>query len=75
MDPKKKNFNDLRNPESLRDFLLTKAHAKLAHSMGSRYADAAKFCWEKARAVEGYESWQYQQVIRNSVLSSLQSPI
>jgi hypothetical protein len=74
MDPKRKNFNDLRNPESLREFLLTKAQAKLAHSMGSSYADAASFCWGKARGLESYESWQYQQVIRTSVLSPLQNP-
>jgi hypothetical protein len=70
MDSRGKYFESIKDPEKLRDFLLTSAHAKLAHSAGSAYANATKFCWER-RDWAVYEDWQVQRLVRDEVLKPL----
>jgi hypothetical protein len=66
MDGSQKSFENVKNPERLRDNLLEIARTKLAHSAGSRYSEAVAFCLER-REWEVDEPWQTQRLVRQKV--------
>lgn len=71
MDSKRRNFEYIRDPEKLRDTLLGSAYAQLAHAAGTKYADAARVCFER-RNWSALKEWQYQRAIRTEVLGGVQ---
>lgn len=72
MDKKQKGWEDIANPESLRQFLLRATTQKLAHAAGSKYADAVTVCLEDRNWLE-YEDWQIHRLVRQEVFGPLQA--
>ncbi len=72
MDSKGSGFDYIRDPETLRDFLLAKASAKLAHAAGTKYAEAVRICFDRT-AWKGYENWASQRIIRDKVIGPIAS--
>lgn len=70
MDSEKKKFAYIKDPERLRDFLLSEALEKLAHYTGTTYAASVRVCLER-RDWENMEEWQIQRVIRGEILEGL----
>ena len=68
MDNKRKNFDYIKDPETLRDILIKTARSKLAHSAGKRYANAAIACLERETRKD-YEDWEFQNHIRERIYS------
>jgi hypothetical protein len=72
MGRKSKDFENIKNPENLRDSLLGSGYVQLAHCTGTKYAKAARFCLERReRGWDALEEWQFQRVIRENVLNPL----
>jgi hypothetical protein len=70
MDGSRKNFENIKNPEKLRDTMLTICKSKLAHSVGSKYSRAVITCLEK-REWNKLERWEAQKLVREQVLQPL----
>ncbi|KAF2735737.1 hypothetical protein EJ04DRAFT_511528 [Polyplosphaeria fusca] len=71
MDPTKSEFENIKHPQRLREFLLSKAMDRLAHYAGTKYAASVRACLEKRDWV-GMEEWQIQGFIRANVLAGLE---
>jgi hypothetical protein len=72
MDNRKKGFEYIKDPEVLREYLLSKALNLVAHYAGSDFASAVRACLEK-RDWERLDEWQIQQTIREEVLARLKT--
>jgi hypothetical protein len=70
MDSKKKNFEWIKDPEHLREHMLSKTLDRLAHYAGTSYASAVRVCLQKEQW-EGMEEWQLQREVRENVLARL----
>jgi hypothetical protein len=64
MDNKRNNFEDVRDPEVLRSYLLRVAADKLFHAAGKKYADVVRVRLEK-KDWAVYDGWQSQKIIRH----------
>ncbi|KAI9653541.1 MAG: hypothetical protein M1821_007049 [Bathelium mastoideum] len=72
MDQTRKGFENIRDPEKLRDFLLGTCHTQLRHYTGSVYATAARTCVDRREAEwMALDEWQMQRMIRTEILSHL----
>lgn len=72
MDGKQKGFSYVKDPEELRKFFLTSAHAKLTHAAGIKYADAMKSCFEHGKWMAP-EGWEVRNSMREQVANSIRS--
>lgn len=70
MDDKRKGFEGIRNPESLRDLLLGAANERLAHAAGTKYSEAVQVCLSRTDWSQ-YEDWQSQRLVREKVFEPL----
>ena len=70
LDPEKKSFSKIEDPEKLRDIFLELSRSKLAHTAGSRYALAVENCLLRSISDQKNE-WHLQRYVRNQVLSNL----
>jgi hypothetical protein len=66
LDPEKKGFSKVHNPEKLRDILLDVCSKKLAHTMGSRYAKDTEDCLVRGLG-DGLDTWQFQRHVRGRI--------
>ena len=74
MDRTGKSFENVKDPEKLRDFLLWSCYAQLAHYTGSSYATAARTCVDRREAHwMTLDEWQMQRTIRTEILIPLQN--
>ncbi len=74
MDGTRQNFENVKNPEKLRDHLLNIVQTKLAHSAGSRYSEAVAFLLNR-REWRLDEPWQAQRLVRQRVWQPLMTGI
>lgn len=70
LDPEKKGFSRIADPEKLRSVLLNLCKDKLCHVMGRRYAKATDTCLTRGLG-DGLEDWQFQRYIRDQVVGKL----
>lgn len=71
MDGKRKDFGYIRDPETLREFLLDRVVERVAHATGTKYGSAVQFCLAK-QDWSNLEQWQSQRLVRENVLDILQ---
>jgi hypothetical protein len=69
MDNRKKDFEYMKGPEELREYLLSKTNF-VAHYMGSDFASAVRTCLEK-RDWKSLDEFQTQQTVRDEILARL----
>lgn len=71
MDTKCQNFEHIRDPAKLRDFLLGSVSEQLVGLVGATYANAVRvFLEDKDR--KAYEAWKYQALVREEVWREVQ---
>ena len=70
LDPEKKGFTKVSDPEKLRRILLELCKDKLRHAIGRRYAKAAEICLTPDLG-DGLDSWQFQRFVREQVVGRL----
>ncbi|KAF2829602.1 hypothetical protein CC86DRAFT_464137 [Ophiobolus disseminans] len=71
MDGSGKGFENVKKPLKLRDTMLAIADApRLAHSNGSEYSEAIKFCLSDQNWGE-FEPWEAQKIVREKVLQAV----
>ncbi len=70
LDPERKGFSRVSDPEKLRLILLELCKDKLCHVMGQRYAKATETCLTHGLG-DGLEGWNFQRYIREHVVEKL----
>ncbi|TVY21098.1 hypothetical protein LARI1_G001967 [Lachnellula arida] len=70
LDPKRANFESIKDPKVFRDFLRNATGDRLRHAAGTKYADATRFCFEDLRSSD-YEEWQFQRLVREKIWGPL----
>lgn len=70
LDPKKQEFNDIKDPEKLRHFFLGLGLARASHHAGKSYSKAVEGCL-KTKTWTNYEPWEAQRVVRHEIRDTL----
>lgn len=70
LDPERKGFSRISDPEKLRLVFLEICKDKLCHVMGRRYAKATEICLTRGLG-DGLMDWQFQRYIREHVVEQL----
>ncbi len=70
LDPEKKQFSKISDPERLREIYLDICKGRLIHAAGSQYARAAEICFARDLG-DDIEDWQFHKFLRENVIGRI----
>ena len=70
LDPEKKSFRKITNPEHLRETFLDLASSRLAHAVGYTYTEATQLCLTRD-LYDGMEDWEIQKLFQEDIVNKL----